>query len=87
MLPQGAGSAYGNHRGARAQAPVVPQNVIRREIRASKMAKATKRRELEPSRAVVTAGLAQAEHRIRLGSAQCTQSHLRPTPGGTETLA
>ena len=35
--------------------PVIPHNVIRHEIRAGKMAQATKRRELEPSRALMKA--------------------------------
>ena len=66
---------------------VVPQNVIRREITAGMIAKATKRTEREPSRALVIAPNAQAKHGICLSSAQCAQSCLRPTPCGTETLA
>jgi len=58
-------------------AVVVPQNVIRRDITAGMIAKATRRTEREPSRALVMAPNEQAKHGICLSSAQC--AHLTLT--------
>ena len=52
------------------------------------IARLTKRTELEPSRAYVTARNARAKHGICLCAAQCAQLRLMPEVRcGTETLA
>jgi hypothetical protein len=64
---------------------VVPQNVVRGELLAAMLAKATKRTELGPLRALPTAPRAQFEGGNRSSSAPCAQ--LTPDVVWTDTFA
>ena len=61
-----------------ATGPVVPQNVVRREMRAATIAKVTKRTELGPLRALPTARHARVERAFRLSPLQCAHLTLMP---------
>jgi hypothetical protein len=70
LSPRRLGRFHGDHLPA---CPVVPQNLVRREIRAAMIAKVTQRTELGPLRALPTVRQARIERGMRLGLAQCAQ--------------